>query len=341
VNETVNKVPRVTVLLPVYNAAAYVSSAIESILKQSFTDFELLVINDGSSDNSLTLISKFNDPRIRVVNNEANLGLIATLNKGLELAKSELIARMDADDSALPDRLQLQVAAFDQDPNLVVCGTNYYTIEGSKRSFRPSAFDGDALKAQLLFTTCFSHPTIMMKHPLKEKQLMFESEFVHCEDYRFWTQFARFGNFRILPQPLLEYRIHIHQITAKYRQEQVTTSALIRRDYLRQWGLNLNSEEEDLLNRIGSHEKWQSLNDLKAIETLSNVIIEQNKVLLTIDSTALQIVLQKNWIDCCGHSTLGLKAYRLCITSPLTTARTFSSKEKFRLLLKCLLRKMW
>jgi len=117
------KEPKVTVLMPVYNGEKYLNEAIDSILGQTFKDFKFLIINDGSTDGTADILKSYKDSRIKVTNNEKNIGLTKSLNKGLKMAKSEYIARMDADDISLPTRLQKQVEFMDSHPKVGVCGT--------------------------------------------------------------------------------------------------------------------------------------------------------------------------------------------------------------------------
>ena len=113
--------PKVTILMPAYNASLYIKESIESMLNQSFSDFELLIINDGSKDNTSEVVKSIVDERIRLVENEQNLGLANTLNKGMKLAKGEYLARMDADDLSTPNRLQTQVDYLDSHPDVILC----------------------------------------------------------------------------------------------------------------------------------------------------------------------------------------------------------------------------
>lgn len=114
--------PQVTVLLPVYNGEKYIAQAIESILNQSFRNFELRIIDDGSKDSSVKIVQSYSDPRIRIVKNPQNLGLVQTLNRGITLIKSEYLARMDADDIALPDRLEKQLLFMQARPEVGLLG---------------------------------------------------------------------------------------------------------------------------------------------------------------------------------------------------------------------------
>lgn len=128
--------PTVSVLMPVYNGAKYLHEAVKSILDQTYADFEFLIVNDGSTDDSEKIILSFKDPRIVIIKNEINIGLINSLNKGLTIAKGKYIARMDADDVAMPQRLELQVKEFNTNPNAIVIGTDYFLLTDTKTSHK-------------------------------------------------------------------------------------------------------------------------------------------------------------------------------------------------------------
>ena len=136
-----------SVILPVYNAQNYIREAIDSILSQTYKDFELIVINDGSTDESVKIIQSYTDKRIVFVNNTQNVGLIKTLNIGLKLAKGKFIARMDADDIALPERFQLQLNKFESNKNLIVVSSDYYLLTGNKLKYSNNFSGSDGLKS--------------------------------------------------------------------------------------------------------------------------------------------------------------------------------------------------
>ena len=129
------KTPKITVLMPVYNGEKYLKESIESILKQTFRDFEFLIINDTSTDESEKIIRSFKDSRIKLIKNEKNIGLTKSLNKGLDLAKGEYMARMDADDISLPKRLEIQVAFMDKNPKIGVIGAWAKVIGESNKKY--------------------------------------------------------------------------------------------------------------------------------------------------------------------------------------------------------------
>jgi glycosyltransferase involved in cell wall biosynthesis len=207
--------PKISVLLPVYNAEKYIEQAIESILKQSFTNFELIIINDGSTDNSLNIINSITDKRIRVIDQE-NKGLIITLNHGIDISKGEYIARMDADDIALPARFAAQLKLFAENDKLGLCGTsteNFGAI--SNRKIRSD--NDNFLKSYLLFGPPFAHPSIMMKRSiLIQNNIRYDENFIHCEDFAMWSAMAPYCEFSNAVDVLLKYRVHPEQITNQY-----------------------------------------------------------------------------------------------------------------------------
>src|SRR4051794_15571169 len=174
--------PKITVLMPVYNAAEYIRETIDSVLSQSFTDFEFLIINDGSTDQSEEIIKSYSDPRIRLINNEKNMRLIATLNKGIELAKGEYIARMDADDICLPTRLEKQYKVMEDNKDIALCGTGIKMM--GKKFFQPLVIsNSNTIKNVMRAFNVFFHPTVMFrKSILIEQNYRYDPNYLHAED---------------------------------------------------------------------------------------------------------------------------------------------------------------
>ena len=154
-------ISEVTVLLPAYNAEKYLVEAVDSILKQTFVDFELLIIDDGSTDNTLNIINSFKDSRIRIVKHAENNGLIFSLNEGLSLAKSKYILRMDADDIALPNRLKVQVDFMNQHQEIAAAGSFYHVIGREEVQKMPTS--NNTIKVHMLFHTAMAHPTMILR----------------------------------------------------------------------------------------------------------------------------------------------------------------------------------
>jgi glycosyltransferase involved in cell wall biosynthesis len=214
-----NKSPLITVLLPVHNAASYLAASIESILNQTFRDFELIIINDGSTDNSANIISSFSDPRMVLVNNGKNLGLIASLNKGITLAKGKYIARMDADDISLPERFQKQVAKMESDPGIAALASfvdfinEDGEITGVWNTDREAVSEKE-IRSLMQKTNCIAHPSVMM-HTATAKKFLYRQKQKGAEDWDLWMRILADGK-RIekLPEVLLHYRIHPASVTA-------------------------------------------------------------------------------------------------------------------------------
>lgn len=200
--------PKVSVLMPVYNAAPFLAEAIDSILAQTFADFEFVIINDGSTDGSEEIIAAYRDSRIRYLNNENNLGLVATLNRGIDCSQGQYIARMDGDDICLPKRFAKQVEHLDRNPEVGVCGTAYTYFGDSNRLESPPI---DCRKAftYLSQNSSIGHPTAMIrKSVLDEHAIRYENEFGYAADYALWVRMGLVSRIESLPDSLLRYRWH-------------------------------------------------------------------------------------------------------------------------------------
>lgn len=212
--------PMVSVILPVFNAAPYLRSAIDSILGQTYDNFELIIINDGSTDDSEPIISSYTDHRIIQITNPSNLGLVYSLNIGINSAKGEYIARMDADDISQPDRLSTQVAFLSTNPDYGMCGTFYEVIDnlGNKvHKVNLPETDRD-LRTYLNFGNCFCHSTVMFRTDLT-KRYRYEQERFLIEDYQLWYNISKECKIRILPVYTLLYRVHDDNISTRKREQ--------------------------------------------------------------------------------------------------------------------------
>ena len=202
--------PKISVIMPAYNAEKYIKEAIDSILAQTFSDFEFIILDDGSTDGTAEIVRSYSDKRIRFVQNEHNLGIANTLNRGLDLAQGEYIARMDADDISLPERFEKQVSFMDKHPKTAVCATaiQCFGARNEQRIFSESASD---LNIDLLFGCCFAHPSVMMR--ASDIGNGYDPAFDKMEDYELWCRVAKNHDLASLPEILLKYRIHPGQVT--------------------------------------------------------------------------------------------------------------------------------
>lgn len=204
------KNPKVTVLMSVYNGEKYLREAVDSILNQTFKDFEFLIINDGSTDKTLDILQSYKDPRIRIVNNKKNIGLTKSLNKGLKIAKGEYIARMDADDVSLPKRLQFQVNLMNKNKDTVLCGTNTLSINETGEKISGPWWQDSLLPMewQILLSNPIAHPTAMIRKNfiINQFQPIYRT-IVNAEDYDLWCRLVLRGKIERLNKVLLFYRL--------------------------------------------------------------------------------------------------------------------------------------
>lgn len=207
-------IPQVSIIMPVYNTAPFLREAMDSMLSQTFSDFELIVLNDCSPDNAEEVLNTYNDPRIVRYKGEKNVGLSNVLNIGIEMARGKYIARMDSDDISLPNRLQVQVDYLESNPevDLVSVGMQLF---GDKDEIWIRDQDFEEMKIRAMFRSPVLHASSVWRKDSFEKEgLRFRQEMVPSEDYDLWTRaLVRGLKFANLPEVLYRYRIHGNQAT--------------------------------------------------------------------------------------------------------------------------------
>ena len=218
------------------NAEAYVEEAIGSLLAQSWTHLELIVVDDGSTDSTNDRLAALaeRDPRIRILINETNLGLAASLNRAIDVARGDLLARMDADDIAVPDRLRRQVAAFTADPALVLLGSNVRQISASGHPHETTdlPLDDWTIRCVGLSLNPFAHPTVMMRAaPFRQTGLRYDASFETTQDWELWLRLMQHGRVVNVSEPLVEQRMHTGSVSARRRQQQRDNSLRIQQAY--------------------------------------------------------------------------------------------------------------
>lgn len=329
-------VPLISVLMPVYNSGAFLKESIDSVLSQTFSDFEFIIINDGSSDNSEEIILTYKDSRIKYYKNEQNLGLISTLNKGIDLCNAKYIARMDADDICMPERLQKQYDFMESHAEVGVCGCDYIHFGKGKQIYHKSHHSHDIILGWMLFNSSMVHPALIMRKDLLSNEKPYlNPKYKHVEDYELWSRLIFKSKFHNMPEPLLKYRIHASQVSKKYRGEQIENGNLVRRALLEKVGLKFTEEELRMHCHLGSSQIITSMKDLLIIEKWFHSILEQNKTLKFISEEALNTVIGKQWYDACGITNVGPKAYFHYYKSSLSKLYAGS---KAKLLSKCMVR---
>lgn len=326
--------PFVTVLMPVYNAERYVGEAIDSILNQSYLFFELVIINDGSTDSSEKVIRSYSDNRIVIVNNEENKGLIETLNKGLSLAKGTYIARMDADDISTPDRLEKQVSFLETNPAIGLVGSSYTLFDESHEVIAYPEQQED-IRLACVFHNPFCHPAVLFRKEIVDThKLVFKKEYLHAEDYKFWTEFVLLTECHNLKESLLFYRSHSDQISQMHNEEQLINSRKIQKEYLEGAGFSLT--EKEVWHIVGKGKGTSQdtvLDTLKSIEKL----IYQNETIQFFN----QQLLERYFSSIIRNTILEAKsidseAYGFITKNPLTQKIKWTNRQKISLYFKYL-----
>lgn len=332
--------PLISVLMPVYNGEKFLREAIESILQQTFTDFEFLIINDGSADRSEDIILSYSDKRIHYIKNDSNLGLIATLNKGVDACIGTYIARMDADDISLPFRFQKQIEFMNTNSDVGVVGSDYVSFSETNERKLTAIHNKNAVKATLLFASCLCHPSVMIRRTiLVESGLRFSDDKKHAEDFDLWTRLSKYTHLANVNDVLFRYRDHPMQVSNKHSDIQLVNSNRVRENYLKALGFEFTSEELSTHNLISSNARIRTKEDLLAIEEWLKKLIVQNRDKKIMDEKAFNGVIGKFWLDSCGNTVLGIFAYTLFKGSDLRKQLVVSKQEMFKLLGKCIIRK--
>lgn len=267
---------KVTVLMPTYNVASWVREAVESVLNQTFRDFELLVVDDASTDNTLEVVRSIDDQRIRIAAFDNNVGLADNLNRGLDLIDTKYFARMDGDDIAFPQWLQREVEYLEAHPEVGVCGGGGQRF-GSSQSRIRFPEEHDDIAVNMLFECTIIVPTVRMS-VVKQNGLRYRSDSFPAEDYRFWADCLRVTQLHNIPDPLFRYRMHSSQICSSRRQEQAEKVAAVRL-FMLEWMMpDLTNEEKLYFTDTFAPCNIRDIDDIKEMVCFSHLLTIQNNM---------------------------------------------------------------
>ena len=221
----------VSIIFPCYNAACFIETAIRSILNQTFEDFELIIIDDASYDNTIEIIKKFNDDRIMLIQKPENTGYTNSLNYGLKISKGEYIARMDADDISLPTRLEKQVNLLKNNPEIILCGSWYQILNTKDIIKLPETHE--EIGIAFLEWNPMAHSSVMFRrNVIIKNNLHYDTSMEPSEDYDLWVKLYNYGKIHNIPEVLLQYRQHGEQVSVKKNEKQKRNALLIRNNLL-------------------------------------------------------------------------------------------------------------
>jgi glycosyltransferase involved in cell wall biosynthesis len=289
--------PEISVIMPVYNVEKFLSDAIESILKQTYSNFELLILNDKSTDGSLEIIKQYQaiDSRIILIDKEVNVGPANLRNEGFRLARGRFIALMDADDISLNNRFKKQISILKNNPEIGVCGT-WYTVFGAKKN-KTIRYDEkhNAIKVSFLSSNTMGNPTAMFRKEVLNG-LEFNNDFVPVEDYDLWSRLLPSTKFYNIQESLLNYRQHDSNIS-KTKISNVNQS--IRRlkiNQMSEFGIESSDTNIDSYLNALSLKRGLLPEEIIAVLKASKYLIEQNKNLNSFDQEVLEKKITKNLI---------------------------------------------
>ena len=344
---------KVTVLMAVYNGEEFIAETIESILNQTFTEFEFLIINDGSTDQTEDIILSYKDSRIKYVKNNENLRLIKSLNKGLDLSSGDFIARIDTDDIAEPDRLEIQYNFMINNPSIGLCGSFLKTFGTNNQNIGFNTSD-EYIRFRLLFSTYIRHPSAMIRREtLVKNKIVYDIDYLHVEDHKMWVEISKRTKLAIIPQFLLKYRVHDNNISIKHQEQQAITETRIRREQLEELGLKVNKMQMKLYNNFVHlvRPEWNSYllsplnSDSKYFyeldELLRNLIIGNRKV-QKVEATILETEFGKAYFKLLQHlSFLGVRFNLKALRNPLFEKYSLTRLDKLKLIIKAFFKKSY
>ncbi|MYL30781.1 glycosyltransferase [Halobacillus halophilus] len=269
--------PKISVLMSVFNDEDYIKEAIYSLIHQTYQDFEIIIIDDGSVDQTASIISSIKDPRIKLYKNKTNEGLTKNLNKAWDLSKGDLIARMDGDDISSSRRFEKQVSFFEQNKDISLLGCNSKNIGANKKN-KSAAANHEELKCSLFLRVPFPHSGVMLrKEDFDNIGMKYDEDFKYAQDFDLWVRASRVLKFYKLPEVLLEYRIHEGQASSIHRSKGSTFDLMVRKNQVDELGIHYSEEILKLYNKaLSSSKSLLSLNELQTLDTFYCEIIDQN-----------------------------------------------------------------
>jgi glycosyltransferase involved in cell wall biosynthesis len=315
--------PALSIIMPVYNTEKYIKETIESLLNQTFTDFELIVVDDACTDDSINIIKSFRDDRIKIITNNSNKGIVKSRNTGLALAVGEYIAPFDSDDIALPEKFEKQILFMQKNPQygLIGCWGKSIDEEGKHHNLKWRLTDhAERIPAILLFRSYFLQPTVVMRREAMPVNGYVEG-FEIGEDYMMWFEIAKKFKMFNYPEYLYLYRIHKNSITqSKLALYQECEFELYKHIYAH-LEIDIDTKYFSLLQLIKNDTKISGIETLSDIEKFLMLVLNQNLTCKKYDQKQLNRVVFNRWMKVCFKARKkAIMAFVKFITSPLISS---------------------
>lgn len=306
----------VSVIMTNYNTPeSFLREAIDSILNQTYDDFEFIIVDDASTDDSLSVIEFYTDDRIKILRNEQNIGLTKSLNRALSVCKGEFVARMDSDDISEPQRIEKQVQFLRSNPDVIVCGTWAKFIGDWQQAhtneyIRRTIPERDTFRVYQLFSNNpnIVHPTAMFNRSLMLKySIHYNEEYIYAQDYRMWISCSRYGECSIVPEVLLRYRVHDRAISSSKKEIQEDCCNRIIQEQLNE--LHLTLTDETKLYHIRLLSSVRKPYDIR-IKKWMKEIIAANKRYKIYNRRVLKRLLWNKWAEICYFGLASKKSIK-------------------------------
>lgn len=314
-----NLKPQITVLMSVYNGEKYVVDAVESVLSQTFNDFEFLIFEDCSKDNSLSILREYakKDSRINLIANETNQGLTANLIQGMNIAKGTYLARMDADDICLPERFEEQVTYLNKHQDISLLGSSVIFFDDSGYEFvgyQPLAHD--QIKVELLLGYTMMHPSVMMRlGDFRKHNLNYDISFRYSQDFDLWVRAIALLKYANIKEPLLKMREHANKISRELKPQQKLLSDKIRENQYSKLDLQFSVNEKKILDNNSTGLPLTNQQDFNTLERCFKKIVKHNRNVKIYNHDILLFKIQNNlrhqYYDCLiNKNRTGLSIWR-------------------------------
>ena len=332
--------PLLSVLMPVFNSERFVAEAIESILNQSFKDFEFLILDDASTDKSIEIVKDFEkkDPRIKVFQNEKNLGVVESRNKLINLSKGKYIAWLDSDDIALENRFEEEIRFLEEHPEIGMVGADAIIIDENGRKTGEWLFETEPqkLKIALFFHSPFLSSSVMIRRSCLPIEL-YDPKFPVAEDFDLYSKISEHFDVANISEFLVKYRINSKGLSKSNTEKMEHLSVQVIKEHAERLGIKL---EENVIKDLRKAKKaskivFEEITEIeKSLILLKNLLLEKSH----FDKTAICEVIQKYWFETCRKSTHnGLKVLSIFFKSPLF-CKKLSLRDNARLFVRALIK---
>jgi glycosyltransferase involved in cell wall biosynthesis len=316
--------------MPVYNGAQFLNEALQSLFSQTFQEFEILVIDDASTDGTASILSSYSDPRLKVYRNNGNSGVARSLNRGLKLISCEYIVRMDADDIAMPNRLAKQVLYMDANKNIGISGTWVKHIGRYNGVLERQPCGEGVVKAFMVLDNPLMHPTVIMRRDMIiSHKLLYNQNFERCEDFDLWERSSQLFAVDNMNSALLHFRVHGGSVTQQYTMEMLDKTHEVLRRGLKRISVFPDDDQLRFHQHIAHGRTPVQLPEIVAAENWFNYLKIENKKYCVHSERAMHDALSFAWYRLCFNSScLGISLWRVFNKSIFTDRSLAKSRQR-------------